>query len=182
MADRGISQTATLEEQEAYLVLLRGKYTQFLSNNPSLQDPLVREQYKALGPEYLKHAPLAIASSSRVFSTRITDSAVLRMLDYEAKIARYQRAIDEKKLETVKRVAPTRNKRLAATVTSTSAVKRMEAYMESNGIGQTEFAGKAGTTDRTLRAFRKTGKVRRDIFDSIARAMGTTREALLKQG
>jgi hypothetical protein len=31
MADSGISQTATLEEQEAYLVRLRGRYTQFLN-------------------------------------------------------------------------------------------------------------------------------------------------------
>jgi len=70
--------------------------------------------------------------------------------------------------------------RLRATVTSPSAVRRMEAYMESNAIGQTDFAGKVGTTDRTIRAFRKTGKVRRDIFDAIATVMGITREALLK--
>jgi hypothetical protein len=56
----------------------------------------------------------------------------------------------------------------------------MEGYIKSTGIGQTEFANLARTTDRTLRAFRKTGKVRRDIFAAIAEAMGTTKEALLK--
>jgi hypothetical protein len=76
--------------------------------------------------------------------------------------------------------APARSKRLQSTVTSAIATRRMEAYLESNGIGQTEFAVEVGTTDRTLRTFRKTGKVRRDIFDSIATKMGTTRELLLK--
>ena len=71
-------------------------------------------------------------------------------------------------------------KRLKATVTSPIAARRMEAYMVSKGIGQTEFAVQVGTTDRTLRTFRQKGKVRRDIFDAIAKAMGTTREALLK--
>ncbi len=75
--------------------------------------------------------------------------------------------------------APIRNSRLKSTVSSPLAVRRMEAYLTSNGIGLAEFALKAGTTDRTLRAFRKTGLVRRNIFDAIATAMGTTRAALL---
>lgn len=71
--------------------------------------------------------------------------------------------------------------RLRATVNSPIAAKRMEAYLKSKGIGQTDFATTVGTTDRTLRSFRKTGKVRRDILESIAKHMGTTREALLKE-
>lgn len=70
-------------------------------------------------------------------------------------------------------------KRLRATVTSPVAARRMEAYMESHG-GQTKFAIKVGTTDRTLRSFRRNGRVRPDIFDAIAGAMGTTPEELLK--
>jgi hypothetical protein len=70
-------------------------------------------------------------------------------------------------------------RRLTGTVTSAVAARRMEDYMEAHG-GQTTFATRARTTDRTLRAFRKTGKVRRDIFEAIAREMGTTPEALLK--
>ncbi len=45
-------------------------------------------------------------------------------------------------------------------------------------MSYTEFANKANTTDKTIRAFRKTGKVRRYVFDSIASAMGLTREQL----
>jgi len=71
--------------------------------------------------------------------------------------------------------------RLMATIQSPTAARRMEAYLRCCGIGQTEFANRVGTTDRTLRTFRKTGKVRRDIFEAIAKAMGTTKEALLKE-
>jgi hypothetical protein len=70
-------------------------------------------------------------------------------------------------------------KRLRATVGSPVAARKMEAYMESHG-GQTAFATKVGTTDRTLRSFRQTGRVRRDIFDAIAGAMKTTPDELLK--
>jgi hypothetical protein len=70
-------------------------------------------------------------------------------------------------------------KRLRATVSSAVAARKMEAYMESHG-GQTAFATKVGTTDRTLRSFRQTGRVRRDIFDAIAGAMNTTPDELLK--
>ncbi|MBZ5641154.1 MAG: hypothetical protein LAO19_00175 [Acidobacteriia bacterium] len=71
-------------------------------------------------------------------------------------------------------------KRLNVTIGSPIAARRMEAYLESKGIGLTEFASRIGTTDRTLRTFRKTGRVRRDIFEAIAKAMGTTKETLLK--
>lgn len=71
-------------------------------------------------------------------------------------------------------------KRLKSTISSPSAARRMEAYLESKPMNQTDFAGQAQTTDRTLRSFRKTGKVRRDIFENIAKAMGTTAEELAK--
>jgi hypothetical protein len=70
--------------------------------------------------------------------------------------------------------------RLSGVVTCPLAARRMEAYMGFNGLKLTDFATQANTTDRTLRQFRKTGKVRQGIFDAIAEAMGTTRQALLK--
>jgi hypothetical protein len=72
-------------------------------------------------------------------------------------------------------------KRLQSTISSPLAARRVEAYLDSNPMKRTEFAVQAQTTDRTLRSFRKTGKVRRDIFENIAKAMGVTPEALLKQ-
>jgi hypothetical protein len=76
--------------------------------------------------------------------------------------------------------SPAEPTRMRGTVTSPSAARKMEAHLEAKGIGVTDFATRAGTTDRTLRSFRKTGKVRRDIFDNIAEQMGTTKEELLK--
>jgi hypothetical protein len=71
-------------------------------------------------------------------------------------------------------------KRLSATIHCPKAARQMEDYIAKNGLDQTKFAIRAGTTDRTLRSFRQTGRVRRDIFENIAKAMGTTKEALLK--
>jgi hypothetical protein len=71
------------------------------------------------------------------------------------------------------------NKRLSATIYSPIAARKMEAFLEENGIGQTEFAIKIGTTDRTLRKFRTTGKIKRSIFDEIAKGMGISRDTLL---
>jgi hypothetical protein len=85
---------------------------------------------------------------------------------------------ESKKVEEAE--AP-KSRRLSLSVKSPIAARRMEAYLETHGIGQTEFACKVGTTDRTLREFRKTGKIRRNIFDQIVAEMGTTREALLKE-
>jgi hypothetical protein len=70
-------------------------------------------------------------------------------------------------------------KRLSAMANSPIAAKKMEVYLDAKSIGLTDFAASVGTTDRTLRSFRKTGKVRRDIFESIAKQMGTTKEDLL---
>jgi len=79
-----------------------------------------------------------------------------------------------------RRVQPRPQTRMPGTVTNPSAARKMEAYLEAKGIGLTDFATSVGTTDRTLRSFRRTGKVRRNIFDSIAQQMGTTKEELLK--
>lgn len=71
-------------------------------------------------------------------------------------------------------------KRRTSTVSSPAAVKKMDAFLDKNGIGLTDFASTAQTTDRTLRKFRKTSRVRRDIFENIAKAMGLTKDDLLK--
>jgi energy-converting hydrogenase A subunit M len=57
----------------------------------------------------------------------------------------------------------------------------MEAYIQAKGLGLTEFATQAQTTDRSLRRFRQTGKIRRDIFENIAKAMKITKEELISE-
>jgi hypothetical protein len=71
-------------------------------------------------------------------------------------------------------------KRLASTMGCRAAVERMDAFLASRGLGLTEFATKVGTTDRTLRSFRKKARVRADIFKAIAAEMGLTAEQLVK--
>ena len=83
-------------------------------------------------------------------------------------------------IKNTKVAANAKPPRLPRTISSMPAARRLEKYLEATGIGITEFAGLAETTDRTLRNFRRTGKVQRGIFDSIAKAMGVTREDLLK--
>jgi hypothetical protein len=72
------------------------------------------------------------------------------------------------------------SKRAKATVNCPSAAQQMEEWLEDKVIGLTKFANQIGITDRTLRSFRKTGKIRRDSFQKIAELMGTTAEELLK--
>jgi hypothetical protein len=74
---------------------------------------------------------------------------------------------------------PKKPSRLPSTVTSPSAARKLEDYIQRTGVGLTEFATQIGTTDRTLRSFRRTGKIRRSIFEGIAKAMGTTKKSLL---
>ena len=52
--------------------------------------------------------------------------------------------------------------------------------MNARGLGQTEFAIQANTTDKTIRKFRQTGKVKKSILDGIASAMGISKQELLR--
>ena len=70
--------------------------------------------------------------------------------------------------------------RWKASIGTHAAARKMEAYIETKGLDFKEFARRAGTTDRTLRKFRKNGIVRRSVFDGIAKVMGLTRDELLK--
>jgi hypothetical protein len=65
------------------------------------------------------------------------------------------------------------------TIYAPKSVEKLDAYLAKTQMGFTEFAAKAGTSDKTLRSFRQTGRVRRYIFDGIARAMGLSRDELL---
>ena len=72
-----------------------------------------------------------------------------------------------------------RTTRMSASIISPSAARKMEAYMNSKAMNQKEFSIQAGTTEKTIRKFRQTGRVKRSILDGIASAMGLSRENLL---
>jgi hypothetical protein len=93
--------------------------------------------------------------------------------------AQYMRKLDR---ITAKRPAPPASGvRLLGIVSNRDSARRMERYIKDHGMTLTEFATKAQTTDRTLRSFRNTGKIRKNIFGEIAKTMGMTKEELLKR-
>jgi uncharacterized FAD-dependent dehydrogenase len=71
-----------------------------------------------------------------------------------------------------------RQKRFTGTVTSPLVARRLEEFIESKGMSFAEFAKQVNTTDRTIRQFRRTGKVRREIFRGIVKAIGLKPEDL----
>jgi hypothetical protein len=75
---------------------------------------------------------------------------------------------------------PAARQRMSATVHSPSAARKMVEYMNAKGMNQTEFSIQAKTTDKTIRKFRQTGKIKGSILAGIASAMGISREQLLQ--
>lgn len=65
-------------------------------------------------------------------------------------------------------------------VGSPEAVSAVKQYIHSRGLSQTEFSIEAGVSERTLRSFLASGKMRRSSLDGVARAMGVTLEQLLR--
>lgn len=106
-----------------------------------------------------------------------------KQINFEvAGLLRYYPAIELIPSEPIAEEAtPQANIRLSSTINSPSAARKMEAYIQAKGLGLTEFATQAQTTDRSLRRFRQTGKIRRDIFENIAKAMKITKEELISE-
>ncbi len=77
--------------------------------------------------------------------------------------------------------SPIRSGRMPSTVHSLVAVQRIEAFMAEKGLNQAEFATRAKTTYKTIHKIRKTAKITRSMLDDIAKALGITREELLKK-
>ena len=71
-------------------------------------------------------------------------------------------------------------KRLPQSIGTPEAVNAAMAYMGSKGLTETQFGNQFQSTDRTVRNFRKTGKMRRSTFEAMATSMGLTIEQLLR--
>jgi len=78
-------------------------------------------------------------------------------------------------------ITPPKPKRLSAHITNSTAARKMQEFMDSHCLNQTEFAIQANTSDKTIRKFRRTGQIKRSIVPDIAKAMGITKEELLRQ-
>ena len=60
------------------------------------------------------------------------------------------------------------------------AVDAVHSYIEGKALTFTQFGNQFQTSDRTLRRFLKTGKMRRVTFEAMAKSMGVTAEQLLR--
>jgi len=74
----------------------------------------------------------------------------------------------------------TTRKRLPQSIGTPEAVNAAIAYMGSKGLTETQFGNQFQSTDRTVRSFRKSGKMRRSTFEAMAKSMGLTIEQLLR--
>ncbi len=70
-------------------------------------------------------------------------------------------------------------KRNFRSISSRSAVEKMERYIETSGENLTQFAQRVQVDPKTLYSFRKTGKVDKSVFSRIAKEMGLSPEQLL---
>ena len=69
--------------------------------------------------------------------------------------------------------------RIQRSLGSGAAVQAARDYMAARGLTATQFGNQFQTTDRTLRHFLKTGKMRRANFEAMAASIGVTVEQLL---
>ena len=76
--------------------------------------------------------------------------------------------------------ASSRQEAFPRSVDNKKAADRVREHIDKSGLTQTQFAGKAGMTDRTLRKFLKTGRIKRNKLDDIAKAINTSPTELLQ--
>ena len=134
---------------------------------------LRRYQDRAFGP----YAPDMKEQFANHVHVRLLPRVAARMLEPVA-----AKHVEPTKMPKGSARVATSTKRHPRTIGTMAAAERMEAHLEDNGISMTDFASTVGTSDRTLRKFRQTGRISRGIFDAIAREMGLTRDGLLSSG
>jgi len=88
-------------------------------------------------------------------------------------------SIDPSLLAPAQTTLPRKSQRRS--IGTPESVVVVETYMESNGLSQEDFVGRENPwmTDRALRRFLRTGKLRRGLFQRMARRMGMSTEQLL---
>ena len=63
---------------------------------------------------------------------------------------------------------------------SEEAVQAVKEYLRTTGLSLTQFGNQFNTTDKTLRNFLRTKKLRRATFEEMAKSMGLTTQQLLR--
>jgi hypothetical protein len=70
--------------------------------------------------------------------------------------------------------------RMSRSLGTPEAVQAVTQYLERTQMTDTEFGNQFQTTDKTVRTFRRSGKVRRSTFVAMAKSMGLTSDQLLR--
>jgi hypothetical protein len=134
--------------------------------------PVVLAPRRLPSAESLGKRSWAVHSLSEVASI---DSSKLEIDDHILSAAGAAALADSTSL----RPATTRV-RLPQSIGTPEAVRAAIAYMGSKGLTETQFGNQFLSTDRTVRSFRKSGKMRRSTFEAMAKSMGLTIEQLLR--
>jgi len=71
-------------------------------------------------------------------------------------------------------------KRMSRSLGTPEAVKVMTEYLQLTQLTDTQFGNQFQSTDRTVRSFRASGKMRRSTFEAMAKSMELTTEGLLR--
>jgi hypothetical protein len=71
-------------------------------------------------------------------------------------------------------------KRMSRSFGTPEAVRVMTEYLQHETLTDTQFGNQFNTTDRTVRNFRNTGKMRSSNFEAMAKSMRLTAEQLLR--
>jgi len=169
---------------EEYEGALRGEFPRFihfaLLKQGFLQESLVEELEQGLSMFVLDmHAWSSVPPEERKAHWHVGASVAQTLatcrLEWNAKSLRHWAD------EALRDGASLRTVQLSSGVVSVAAARRVEAFRKQHAMTTTDLAGKAGTTDRTMRNFLKTGKIRRSIFVGIAQAMKISPEELLRE-
>jgi hypothetical protein len=80
----------------------------------------------------------------------------------------------------VSSVRSDQRKRMSRSVGTPAAVNVMNEYLQHRPLTDTQFGNQFNSTDRTVRKFRSTGKMRRSTFEEMAKSMGLTSDQLLR--
>ncbi len=107
--------------------------------------------------------------------------SLLRVAQGDTLVLNWQSVVGLRQTSSPKAEAPVATKRsVARSVGTQAAVDAVHDYIAGKVWTLTQFGNQFQTTDRTVRRFLKSGKMRRANFEAMAESMGVTADQLLR--
>ena len=134
---------------------------------------------KGLGLIYLKRnhqgmlcgEPTELGIATIAQASEVTDTSVLTEV---AKKGAVRKAV------STRSIRQSGSKRFSRSLGTLEAVKAVVEYRDSKGLTNPRLATQFGCSDRTVRSFIETGKMRTSTFEAMAESMGLSVEQLLR--